>query len=121
MSETPSAFKTVTRKARKEHKCCECRDDIYIGEEYQYSSGIWDGEPDSFKQCLCCAKVMRAVASSNDGRDEVSLGMLREWFMEQVDLTDWSPESYLDYWSSELKLDGIHLNKLLRVEDWRSE
>jgi len=45
MCEMPKAFSTKTRKARKPHICCECNHAINPGEEYQYSSGIWD-EPE---------------------------------------------------------------------------
>ena len=52
----PSAFKSVMRIARKPHKCGECGGPIHIGDKYEYASGIWDGEPDSFKTCaICCA------------------------------------------------------------------
>ena len=49
MSEMPSCFSSKLRRAKVWHKCCECRQAINPGDEYRYSSGIWDGEPDSFK------------------------------------------------------------------------
>ena len=58
----PSAFRSVIRKARKAHKCCECHNVINIGDRYQYSSGIWDGEPDSYKQCLGCGGIFTVVS-----------------------------------------------------------
>jgi hypothetical protein len=54
----PDAFVQKVRRARKEHVCCECGKDICPGEKYQVSSGVWDGEPDRYKQCLHCAAVM---------------------------------------------------------------
>lgn len=53
----PSCFKQEERKARKQHKCCECHNEINIGEVYQYSSGVWDSIPDSHKTCLSCAAL----------------------------------------------------------------
>lgn len=55
--EMPDAFCEVRRKARKEHKCCECRKVIAKGETYIYSSGIWDHRPDSYKTCDRCDRV----------------------------------------------------------------
>lgn len=46
-----------TRTARKEHRCCECREAILKGARYEYQSGIWDGEPSSFKTCLSCVEI----------------------------------------------------------------
>lgn len=50
-------MRTVWRKARKQHRCCECRKIIAIGEEYEYISGVWDGTPDSFHTCEKCADL----------------------------------------------------------------
>lgn len=57
MCEKPQAFRQITRKARKPHKCCECGRVIATGQHYEYSSGIWDSEPGSFKTCLDCARL----------------------------------------------------------------
>ncbi len=52
-------FTSERRKARKVHKCDECRQPIQVGEHYRYSAGSVDGEIDSFKACLRC-EAMRA-------------------------------------------------------------
>lgn len=54
---TPSAFNEIMRKAKKEHKCCECSNQIKPSEKYQYCSGVWDGVPNSYKTCLSCVKL----------------------------------------------------------------
>lgn len=79
----PECYQEIWRKARKDHKCCECYRDIKKGEKYQYISGIWDGRPSSFKTCKQCATI----------RDEyfcgcAMLGDLREhvWDMLEVEL-----------------------------------
>ena len=46
------------------HKCCECNREILHGEQYEYISGIWDGEPASYKTCLDC-KSLRDVFFDN--------------------------------------------------------
>ncbi len=61
--DVPSAFYQTTRKARKDHKCCECHGTIAKGETYQYSSGIWDGSPGHFKTCMACVSVKETYTS----------------------------------------------------------
>lgn len=56
--EMPACSDSVMRKARKQHKCYECQRPIEPGERYEYYSGIWDGEPESYKTCRHC-KIAR--------------------------------------------------------------
>jgi hypothetical protein len=58
--EGPSCYKQKIRKARKTHRCHECFKDILPGEKYENISGIWDGDPSSYKTCLDC-KSLRDV------------------------------------------------------------
>ena len=51
------AFTATTRKARKDHRCYECREVILKGTKYRYESGIFDGGPSSFKTCLSCVEI----------------------------------------------------------------
>ena len=53
----PEFCNIVTRKARKAHKCFECRATINPGETYEYTSGKWDGEVDDFRTCALCAEL----------------------------------------------------------------
>jgi len=53
----PSCYRTVVRRAKKPHVCCECREVIPAGTKYEYVSGIWDGRPESHKTCLSCAEI----------------------------------------------------------------
>lgn len=52
-------------KARKEHKCCECRRIITKGEEYQRWAGKWDGSVESFKTCLLCVQIREGFSCGN--------------------------------------------------------
>lgn len=61
MCDRPQAFRAVTRKARKEHVCCECGAFIEVGDEYEYVSGIWNDTAASFKTCESCATVRQAL------------------------------------------------------------
>jgi len=75
--EGPSCHSQAIRKARKEHVCSECREPIPKGTKYDYSTGIWDGRPSSYKTCLLCVEI----------RDHFSC---EGWIYEQLwgDLTE---------------------------------
>ena len=53
----PAVSRTLYRKARQQHICCECRKKIAAGETYEYISGIWDGQAEDFKTCEKCADL----------------------------------------------------------------
>lgn len=59
---SPACMRTVKRKARKDHACCECRRTIKAGTVYEFVSGIWDGEPSSYKTCARCVVLRAAYA-----------------------------------------------------------
>lgn len=59
--DTPQVCIETNPKARKEHRCCECRGVIQIGERYEYCTGIWD-EPDTFKTCHDCVELRDEIA-----------------------------------------------------------
>lgn len=62
---SPACMRTVKRKARKDHACCECRRTIKAGTVYEVVSGIWDHEPSSFKTCPRCVTLRAAMATVN--------------------------------------------------------
>ena len=54
----PDLHRELWPKARKRHKCCECRKTIQPGEKYQLIEGLWDGDCwDRFKTCAECAEM----------------------------------------------------------------
>src|SRR3712207_563056 len=58
----PASVMTVTiRHARKPHRCCECAGEILPGQPYEYVSGIWQGQADSYKTCIACAEDRKAL------------------------------------------------------------
>ena len=59
---SPSMFVETWPKARKIHKCCECRRPIKIGDEYERVAGVWDGDFAHFKTCERCAGLRAALA-----------------------------------------------------------
>ena len=59
--EGPSCSSEKWRKARVAHRCCSCREAIQPGQHYHYYSGIWDGEPESYKHCGRCWTIVEAL------------------------------------------------------------
>lgn len=57
---TPDFYHTEIRKARKPHKCGECKKIISPGQEYEYVVGKWDGCFDKHKTCMVCKEVRGA-------------------------------------------------------------
>lgn len=55
--EAPSCITETVRTAKKAHKCCECGSVINPGDKYRYTSGVWNSQGQSFKQCLHCTKL----------------------------------------------------------------
>ena len=51
----------VTRTARKDHQCCECRRPISAGEPYQEITNLQDGEWRTYRTCRQCAAVRDAL------------------------------------------------------------
>lgn len=114
MCDMPEAFNSVTRKARKNHKCCECGCTIETGEKYKYSSGIWNGEPDSFKQCLNCNEIMLLASKNMSDYDPPGFRDLREWFYGFMCIS-FQGKIFLNGMASDIKIKPEKLNKLLNV------
>lgn len=88
MTIKPEAFVVKKRKARKEHICCECHRVIPVGCEYIYYSGIWDGQPSSYKHCVECHDIAMAVDEYCRAENEPeefypAFTELAEWFSER--------------------------------------
>ncbi len=113
MSEQAKCFQTSERKARKEHKCCECYNPINKGDVYQYSSGVWD-EPQSFKQCLGCYEIMKAADSESrvNCDNGVAFGCLRDWFFDGMS-SDFKAKEFIDAMAKDLDINTVDLERLL--------
>jgi hypothetical protein len=57
----PDVFAISERKARKEHKCCECFYKIQPGEKYTYFFGVWGGQPGDYKVCSACQWLRKLI------------------------------------------------------------
>lgn len=115
MCEMPTLFNAKTRKARIEHKCCECGVVIAKGDSYRYSQGLWDGRFSSFKQCLNCHEIMEAAAKTAYSEDE-SPGFtgLLDWF-QNSQCRGFTGTEWLNGMAQEIGLEPEKLNRLLNV------
>jgi len=88
MSEYPECYQEKSRRARKEHKCCECQSKINPGDRYKYISGVWNRRGQSFKLCLECHTIRGIVSSLADEfhfdptEDGPAFGDLHQWIGE---------------------------------------
>lgn len=62
-SDGPEFFEWSRPKARKEHRCCECKRTIRVGETYERASGKWDGDFRTFATCKDCLDAWAAIDS----------------------------------------------------------
>jgi hypothetical protein len=58
----PEFYREKVQMARKQYHCCECHKPINIGDKYTYIAGKWDGDFNSFRQCLSCNKLMELAS-----------------------------------------------------------
>jgi hypothetical protein len=54
-------------KARKPHKCHECRRQIEVGEVYEYVASKYDGDFSTTKTCLSCSEIQDHFACKDGG------------------------------------------------------
>lgn len=57
----PAVFEEVMRRARKLHRCGECRGIITPGCHYHESRGLWDGQWSTHKTCGACYVVAHTL------------------------------------------------------------
>ena len=76
----PDCMTRTERRARREHRCCECRGRIHVGEGYVYVSGVWEREPYSFKFHAGCWAFREELddADRDDGGEGVPFECLGE-------------------------------------------
>lgn len=118
MTDIPQCHTQKYRIARKEHKCCECQKLIVVGEKYSYSSGVWDGDPQSFKQCENCyiiaSRVATYCATSKWGEELPAYEQLSEWFFNSM-CRDYKGRKFLEGEAENIGVSAENLNKLLKI------
>lgn len=55
-------YAEARRRAAKPHTCCECHDDIAVGQSHHYASGKTDGGFWSARTCNPCHEIRLAFA-----------------------------------------------------------
>ena len=60
MNDMPQLFNSKEVKARKDHRCTNCGDNITKGSNYNSMSGLWSGDVRRFKLCNYCNKVVNS-------------------------------------------------------------
>lgn len=91
----PAACYTRTLPcARKPHRCCECFGWIEKGEFYERFSGVWDGNPATFKTCGDCNLIRRKIGVQNE---PIAFTSISEFLQESED------------YSSELSLEFLRV------------
>lgn len=81
--ELPQPYREAMCKARKEHKCCECRRIIQPGDMYQRAEGCWDGHFETFKTCVRCARLRDKLARKHGHwMDGPNFTELREYLLD---------------------------------------
>jgi hypothetical protein len=76
--EAPAIYFERFVRARKEHCCVECKHSIWVGEEYQRVTGLWDGEWATYATCSCCARARCALSGELGFGECVPIGCLAE-------------------------------------------
>lgn len=83
--EEPEGYREIRRKARKPHKCGDCKGQIKSGEFYLYISGIWAGEPENFSRCYDCNHIRCDITHEIDADHCMALNGLRDWLLDYYD------------------------------------
>lgn len=71
-------YRSRVQRSRKERVCCACNEPVRAGDLYQYTFGIWDGEPSKYVHCLRCYKILD-VLCQRDQSPQMDLGCGHEW------------------------------------------
>jgi hypothetical protein len=58
--------RTIVKKSRKPHRCCECKREIPVGSGYEKTFMVFDGTAESFSACLICAEIRDTYYCADD-------------------------------------------------------
>jgi len=47
----------IVQKSRKNYICCECKQPIPKGSQYEKVVGKWEGKISTFRTCIICTKI----------------------------------------------------------------
>lgn len=86
----PQFFSVSTPRARKEHRCYECKSVIHIGENYECANGKWDAGMQTFKTCNSCIQLREKLLKEDECFCP-AFGELLVDAQEYVRYDDWEP------------------------------
>ncbi len=114
--EGPECYVETWRKSAKVHVCGDCRGHIVKGERYLHISGIWDGDPASFKRCADCQHLRCEIKKDTGDDNCMMLNGLFPW------LQDAQPEPLNDpghpwlRWKAMFNLVAVHRGSPRRLD-----
>ena len=77
-------------RAKKAHRCCECRGEIKPGTQYERACGVWEGKFKTFKTCIGCKRVRDHYFPHGHNFGEMRADLWECW---QIDyLGEWEVE-----------------------------
>lgn len=81
------------RKARKPHRCAECRHTIHAGDTYSRVAFLWEGTASSDAICLNCDRLSEAAGEEvrRGGMNEDDgprFGEIVPWLLDALDFPD---------------------------------
>ena len=80
--DSPKFFRQKAVRARKQHACCECGVEIQPGDTYHVSTGMWDKDFNTYRQCVDCYWIAGYILSVADCPCDVCFGFLCDWVHE---------------------------------------
>jgi hypothetical protein len=103
--EGPEFFVMHVVKARKPHRCYECGGPIFAKEKYKRSTGKWDGEVITYRECCGCMEMREWAEISVPCFCCNLLGDLHETIREMVeDVRHTVPGFFFEYGRRYIKL-----------------
>ena len=82
MCEIAEVYEVDKRKARKDHRCEECRGTIKSGEIYCYHHGVYDGGGFSHKVCVDCEQIRTELNKGLPTYEQVCVGEVQDSVFE---------------------------------------
>lgn len=85
MCELPKFYTITHPRARKKHRCVECRGDIMPGDTYENFAGMWD-DFGNYKTCPECVELREELSKIDD---EMAFGQMYETIFDGPENEAW--------------------------------
>lgn len=102
-------------KARKAHRCLECREDILVGDRYVRSNILYDGAWFNSKTCLPCWSLWSEVQKFSDC---VSMGELAESMAEMASGSGISLGKLEGFEEIKVKAPASIWNRMIKADEY---